>query len=153
MIEYEIKPYTGSCPLYSGMSVASVKLKGILTEEAFDAALSKVGYHSHSVYVNVYVRQAIYDKVLLSYIMRGYKVCIRGAGCFYPYIQETPFKLNNSNTIHHLPKVYDCREPEKMLSKEIRVTEKDIKRYEKTKVEEGELFGWKKVKPFFWRGL
>ena len=141
MIEYEIKPYAGSCPLYSGMSVASVKLKGILTEEAFDAALSKVGYHSHSVYVNVYERQAIYDKVLMSYIMRGYKVCIRGAGCFYPYIQETPFKLNNSNTIHHLPKVYVCREPEKMLSKEIRVTEKDIKRYEETKVEEGELFG------------
>ena len=134
-----MKPYAGPCPLYNGMWVASVKLKGFLSEEAFESALDKAGYHN--VYENVYERQAIYDKVLMSYIMRGYKVCIRGAGCFYPYIQETPFKLNNSNTIHHLPKVYVCREPEKMLSKEIRVTEKDIKRYEETKVEEGELFG------------
>jgi len=141
MIEYEIKPYTGPCPLYSGMWVASVKLKGFLSEEAFDSALSKAGYHSHSVYVNVYERQAIYDKVLMSYIMRGYKVCVRGAGCFYPYIQETPFKLDNFNAIHRLPKIYVCSEPEKMLCKEIRVTEKDIKRYEEEKVEEGELFG------------
>ena len=27
-----------------------------------------------------------HDKVLLSYIMLGYKVSVRGAGCFYPYI-------------------------------------------------------------------
>ena len=141
MIEYEMKPYAGSCPLYSGMSVASVKLKGILTEEAFEAALSKAGYHSHSMFDNVYERQSIYDKVLLSYLMRGYKVCVRGAGCFYPYIQETPFKPDYFNTFHNLPKVYVCREPEKMLCKEIRVTENDIKRYEETKVEEGELFG------------
>ena len=141
MIEYEIKPYIGSCPLYSGMSVASVKLKGILTEEAFEAALSKAGYHSHSVFDNVYERQSIYDKVLMSYIMRGYKVCVRGAGCFYPYIQETPFKLENFNTIHNLPNVYVCREPEKMLCKELHVTQNDLKRYEETKVEEGELFG------------
>jgi len=33
------------------------------------------------------------------------------------------------------------RKPEKMLCNEIRVTEKDLKRYERTKVEEGELFG------------
>ena len=141
MIEYEIKPYTGSCPLYSGMSVASVKLKGFLTEDAFEAALSKAGYHSLSVFDNVYERHAIYDKVLMSYIMHGYKVCVRGAGCFYPYIQETPFKPDKFNTIHNLPKVFVCREPEKMLCKEIHVTEKDIKRYEETKVEEGELFG------------
>ena len=141
MIEYEIKPYAGSCPLYSGMSVASVKLKGFLTEEAFEAALDKAGYHSHSVFDNVYERQAIYDKVLMSYLMRGYKVCVHGAGCFYPYIQEIPFKPDKFNTIHNLPKVYVCREPERMLCKEIHVTEKDIKRYEETKVEEGELFG------------
>ena len=141
MIEYEIKPYTGSCPLYSGMSVASVKLKGILTEEAFEAALSKAGYHSYSVFDNVYERQSIYDKVLMSYLMRGYKVCVRGAGCFYPYIQQTPFKIDNLHTIHNLPKVFVCREPGKMLFKELYVTEKDIKRYEETKVEEGELFG------------
>ena len=140
MIEYEIKPYTGSCPLYSGMSVASVKLKGILTEEAFEAALSKAGYHSYSVFDNVYERQSIYDKVLMSYLMRGYKVCVRGAGCFYPYIQKTPFKIDNLHTIHNLPKVFVCREPEKILCKEIRVTEKDIKRYEESIVEE-ELFG------------
>ena len=83
MIEYEIKPYEGSCPLYSGMSVASVKLKGFLTKEVFDAALSKAGYYSHSVFDNVYERQAIYDKVLMSYIMHSYKVYVRGAGCFY----------------------------------------------------------------------
>jgi hypothetical protein len=73
--------------------------------------------------------------------MRGYKVCVRGAGCFYPYIQELPFKPENFNTLHHLPKVFVCRDPEKMLCKEIHVTEKNIKRYEETKVEEGELFG------------
>lgn len=99
-----MKPYAGSCPLYSGMSVASVKLKGILTEEAFEAALSKAGYHSHSVFDNVYERQSIHDKVLMSYLMHGYKVCVRGAGCFYPYIQETPFKVDNFNTIRISPR-------------------------------------------------
>jgi hypothetical protein len=44
------------------------------------------------------------------------------------------------NISHNIPKVYVCREPEKMLCKEIRVTEKDIKQYEEVKVEEGELF-------------
>ena len=141
MIEYEMKPYAGSCPLYSGMSVASVKLKGILTEEAFEAALSKAGYHSHSVFDNVYERQSIHDKVLMSYLMHGYKVCVRGAGCFYLYIQETPFKFDHFNTARDIPTVYVCREPEKMLCKELHVTDKDIKRYEETKVEEGELFG------------
>jgi hypothetical protein len=139
MIEYEIKPYAGSCPLYRGMCVASVKLKGFLTEDAFESTLDKAGYHS--VYENVYERQAIYDKVLMSYIMRGYKVCVRGAGCFYPYIQETPFKPDNFSTARDIPKVYVCREPEKMLCKEIHVTDKDIKRYEERRVEEGRLFG------------
>ena len=90
MIEYEMKPYAGPCPFYNGMRVASVKLKGFMSEEAFESALDKAGYHN--VYENVYERQAIYDKVFMSYIMRGYKVSVRGAGCFYPYIQETPFK-------------------------------------------------------------
>ena len=39
-------------------------------------------------------------------------------------------------SLNHFP-----REPEKMLCKEIHVTEKDIKRYEESKAEEGELFG------------
>ena len=82
-----------------------------------------------------------HDKVLLSYIMLGYKISVRGAGCFYPYIQETPFKPDSFNISHNIPKVYVCREPEKMLCKEIHVTEKDLIRYEETKVEEGELFG------------
>ena len=76
----------------------------------------------------------------MSYIMRGYKVSVRGAGCFYPYIQKTPFKPDTFNVSRNIPKVYVCREPEKMLCKEIRVTEKDLKRYEEVKVEEGELF-------------
>jgi len=138
MIEYEMKPYAGPCPLYNGMWVASVKLKGFVSEEAFEAALNKAGYHN--VYENVYERQAIYDKVFMSYIMRGYKVCVRGAGCFYPYIQETPFKRDPSNVSRNIPKVYVCREPEKILCKEILVTKKDIKRYEEVRVEEGELF-------------
>ena len=75
-------------------------------------------------------------------MIQGYKVSVRGAGCFYPYIQEIPFKLDNFNTAHHLPKVFVCREPEKMLCKELHVTEKDIKRCEETKVEGGELFGY-----------
>ena len=74
-------------------------------------------------------------------MIQGYKVSVRGAGCFYPYIQETPFKRDPSNAAPNIPKVYVCREPEKMLSKEIHVTEKDLKRYEEVKVEEGELFG------------
>ena len=141
MIEYEIKPYAGPCPLYSGMWVASVKLKGFLSEEAFEAALNKAGYHSNSVYVNVYERQAIYDKVFMSYIMRGYKVCVRGAGCFYPYLCDTPFKRDPSNAAPNIPTVYICREPEKILCKEIPVTQKDLKRYEEVRVEEGALFG------------
>jgi len=139
MIEYEMKPYAGTCPLYNGMWVASVKLKGFLNEEAFESVLDKAGYHN--VYENVYERQAIYDKVFMSYIMRGYKVSVRGAGCFYPYIHETPFKRGPSNVSRNIPKVYVCREPEKMLCKEIHVTEKDLKPYEEVKVEEGELFG------------
>ena len=115
-----------------------MKLKGFVSEEAFEAALNKAGYHN--VYENVYERQAIYDKVFMSYIMRGYKVCVRGAGCFYPYIQETPFKRDPSNVSRNIPKVYVCREPEKILCKEILVTKKDIKRYEEVRVEEGELF-------------
>jgi hypothetical protein len=47
-------------------------------------------------------------------------------------------RLKNSS--RDIPKVYVCREPEKMLCKEIRVTEKDLKRYEEEKVEEGDLF-------------
>jgi len=139
MIEYEMKPYAGPCPLYNGMWVASVKLKGFLNEEAFESALNKAGYHN--VYENVYERQAIYDKVFMSYIMRGYKVSVRGAGCFYPYIQETPFKRDPSNAAPNILKLYVCREPEKILCKEINVTEKDIKPYEEVRVEEGELFG------------
>ena len=144
MIEYEMKPYAGPCPLYNGMWVASVKLKGFVSEEAFESALNKAGYHN--VYENVYERQAIYDKVLMSYIMRGYKICVRGAGCFYPYIQETPFKPDTFNVSRNIPKVYVCREPEKMLCKEIPVTEKDIKRYEEVRVEEGALFGLTSLK-------
>ena len=139
MIEYEMKPYAGTCPLYNGMWVASVKLKGFLNEEAFESVLDKAGYHN--VYENVYERQAIYDKVFMSYIMRGYKVSVRGAGCFYLYIQETLFKPDTFNVSRNIPKVYVCREPEKMLCKEIRVTEKDLKRYEEVRVEEGALFG------------
>ena len=97
-----MKPYAGPCPLYNGMWVAWVKLKGFLSEEAFESALDKAGYHN--VYENVYERQAIYDKVFMSYIMRGYKVSVRGAGCFYPYIQETPFKVDNFNTIRISPR-------------------------------------------------
>ena len=140
MIEYEMKPYAGTCPLYNGMWVASVKLKGFLNEEAFESVLDKAGYHN--VYENVYERQAIYDKVFMSYIMRGYKVCVRGAGCFYPYIRETPFKPDTFNVSRNIPKVYVCREPEKMLCKEIPVTEKDLKRYEEVRVKEGELFSF-----------
>lgn len=139
MIEYEIKSYAGSCLLYSGISVASVKLKDFLTEDAFEVALSKVGYHSHSVFDNVYERQTIYYKVLILHHVQ--LVCVRGDGCFYPYIQEPSFKSDNFNTTRNLLKVFVCREPEKMLCKELHVTEKDIKRYEETKEEEGELFG------------
>ena len=73
--------------------------------------------------------------------MLGYKVCVRGAGCFYPNIQEIPCKPDTFNVSHNIPKVYVCREPEKILCKEICVTEKDLKRNEEVKVEEGELFG------------
>ena len=110
-----------------------------LGEVEIEASLNKAGYHN--VYENVYERQAIYDKVFMSNIMRGYKVCVRGAGCFYPYIQETPFKPDSFNISRNILKVYVCWEPEKILCKEIPVTEKDLKRYEEVKVGEGELFG------------
>jgi hypothetical protein len=56
-------------------------------------------------------------------------------------LQFIEIKLENFNTLHNIPKVYVCREPEKMLCKEIHVTDKDIKQYEESILEEGELFG------------
>ena len=83
----------------------------------------------------------LYNYIMLSYIIRDDKLCVRAVGWFYPYIQETPFKRDPFNATPNIPKVYVCREPEKMPCKEIRVTEKDLKPCEEVKLEEEELFG------------
>ena len=133
-----MKPYAGTCPLYAGMWVARVKLKGFIDERAFAAALDRAGYNS--IYKNIYDKQNIYDKIFLSYIMKGYKVCVRGSGCFYPYIPDIPFKLDGFDAVRDISKVYVCREPARFLCREIKVGEGDLKRYEGKNFEEGRLF-------------
>jgi hypothetical protein len=138
VIEYELKPYTGTCPLYAGMWVAQVKIKGFLTEDAFEAILDKAGYNS--ILKNIYERSDIYNKVFLSYIMRGYKICIRGEGFFYPYIMPIPFKLDRFDPERDISKIYIYREPKKFLCREIEIKKGDLKRYEGNSFEEGRLF-------------
>ena len=66
-------------------------------------------------------------------------------GLCFPKVVH-PKTVTTEDFLSEIPKSYIYRKPEKMLCKKLHVTEKDIKRYEDTKVEEGELFGLTSLK-------